>query len=231
MKSAVFLVAAVACAQPVVPVDPALAEIAATHRFLQAAISPDGAHVAYVEALAGPGRFGHLSSRRARASRRVTARARTTKRRSPGRPTASSSHSFPTARRRSSSSFTSRPADGGPARQLTHLKGLLAEPRWSPDGKRIAILFTENLPHAAGPLDPVPPDSGVLGSQIYEQRLTVGRRRDGRGAPAFAQGHVHLRVRLVARRPHLRGHRRAGRGRRQLVDRAALHHAGRGRRR
>jgi hypothetical protein len=47
--------AAVAAARPAVPVDPALAEIAATHRSLQAAISPDGAHVAYLEALASPG--------------------------------------------------------------------------------------------------------------------------------------------------------------------------------
>ena len=49
---ALLLLAAAACAQPVVPVDPALAAIAATRRFLQTAISPDGAHVAYVEALA-----------------------------------------------------------------------------------------------------------------------------------------------------------------------------------
>ena len=55
MKRVFWLIAAAAYAQPVVPVDPALAEIAATHRFLEAAISPDGAHVAYVEALAGPG--------------------------------------------------------------------------------------------------------------------------------------------------------------------------------
>src|SRR5262249_26130089 len=65
------------------------------------------------------------------------------------------------------------PASGGPARQVTHLKGLLADPRWSPDGKQIAMLFTENLPHSAGPLDPVPLESGVLQSQIYEQRLTL----------------------------------------------------------
>src|SRR5205085_6987264 len=62
---------------------------------------------------------------------------------------------------------------GGKPRQLTHLTGLLAEPRWSPDGKRIAILFTENLPRAAGPLDPVLPDSGVVESKIYEQRLAI----------------------------------------------------------
>jgi dipeptidyl aminopeptidase/acylaminoacyl peptidase len=62
---------------------------------------------------------------------------------------------------------------GGTARQVTHLKGLLAAPRWSPDGKRIAVLFTENLPASAGPLDPVPRVSGVVESQIYEQRIAV----------------------------------------------------------
>src|ERR1035441_4896011 len=41
-------------AQPVVSVDPALAEISNTHRFIQTAISPDGAHLAYVEAMAAP---------------------------------------------------------------------------------------------------------------------------------------------------------------------------------
>ena len=65
------------------------------------------------------------------------------------------------------------PATGGPAKQVSHLTGLLADPRWSPDGKRVAVLFTQNLPHRAGPLDPVPPDSGVLESKIYEQRIAV----------------------------------------------------------
>src|SRR4051794_41032798 len=55
MKPAtLLLLAAAAGAQPLVPVDPALAAIAGTRRFLQAAISPDGAHVAYVESLAAP---------------------------------------------------------------------------------------------------------------------------------------------------------------------------------
>ena len=56
---------------------------------------------------------------------------------------------------------------------MTHLKGLLAAPRWSPDGKAIAFLFTEDLPRAAGPLDPVMPPSGVIESKIYEQRIAV----------------------------------------------------------
>ncbi len=65
------------------------------------------------------------------------------------------------------------PANGGTPRRLTQLTGLLAEPHWSPDGRQIAFLFTENLPRAAGPLDPVLPDTGVVESKIYEQRLAV----------------------------------------------------------
>src|SRR5207247_10042590 len=44
---------------------------------------------------------------------------------------------------------------GGAPDELTHLKGFLAEPKWSPDGKSIAVLFTENAPRAAGPLEPM----------------------------------------------------------------------------
>ena len=172
MKLALLLFAAIAFAQPVVPVDPALAEIAATHRFLQAAISPDGSHVAYVEGLAAPDQSAIYIAPRTRIGA------------SNGK-TACDEHAIAWSPDSKQLAFLSdcekkeqvqlyvAPADGGPTRQLTHLKGLLAEPRWSPDGKRIAILFTENLPHAAGPLDPVPPDSGVLESQIYEQRLTA----------------------------------------------------------
>jgi len=60
-----------------------------------------------------------------------------------------------------------------PARQLTHLTGFLAAPTWSPDGKVLALLFTENAPRAAGPLEPMTPPSGLIEQHIYEQRLTT----------------------------------------------------------
>jgi dipeptidyl aminopeptidase/acylaminoacyl peptidase len=44
---------------------------------------------------------------------------------------------------------------------------------WSPDGKSIAILFTENAPRAAGPLMPMSAETGVIDAKVYEQRLTV----------------------------------------------------------
>jgi len=172
MRLALFLVAALAQAQTVVPVEPALAEIANTHRFLETAIAPDGSHVAYVEALAAPGQSEIYIAPRTRVSA------------GDGK-TACDEGSIAWSADGQQLAFLSdrekkgqlqlyvAPAGGGPARLLTHLKGLVADPRWSPDGRQIAILFTENLPHSAGPLDPVPPDAGVLESRIFEQRLAL----------------------------------------------------------
>ncbi|HEV2297873.1 MAG TPA: S9 family peptidase [Candidatus Acidoferrales bacterium] len=72
---------------------------------------------------------------------------------------------------------------GSAARQLTHVKGDLADAKWSPDGKTIAVLFIENAPRASGPLAAETRDEGVVGAKIYEQRLalvdaTTGRMRE-----------------------------------------------------
>jgi dipeptidyl aminopeptidase/acylaminoacyl peptidase len=176
----VFLLTTVAYAQSVAPVDPALAEIANTRRFLEAVVSPDGSRVVYVEAQGNAGKSVIYAGRIAGATAA-----------SPVRITAGDGKAFhdehdvtwsPDGRQIAFLSDREKKdqlqlyiagADGAPARQLTHLKGLLAEAHWAPDGKRIAILFTENLPRAAGPLDPVLPQTGVLESQIYEQRLAI----------------------------------------------------------
>ncbi|HEY3824262.1 MAG TPA: S9 family peptidase [Bryobacteraceae bacterium] len=72
---------------------------------------------------------------------------------------------------------------GAAARKLTSLTGFLQTPRWSPDGAKIAILFTENAPRAAGPLEPSTKDAGVVEEHIYEQRLTVVNPRSGEAKP------------------------------------------------
>jgi dipeptidyl aminopeptidase/acylaminoacyl peptidase len=64
-------------------------------------------------------------------------------------------------------------SDGSGVRKLTHLTGDLSAPQWSPDGKRLAFLFIQNAPRAAGPLQPMTPPSGEIQSQIFEQRLAV----------------------------------------------------------
>ena len=50
------------------------------------------------------------------------------------------------------------------AKRLTTLTGFLADPHWSPDGKHLGFLFTENAPRAAGPVQPGTAETGVLGS-------------------------------------------------------------------
>ncbi|MBV8052391.1 MAG: PD40 domain-containing protein, partial [Acidobacteriaceae bacterium] len=62
--------------------------------------------------------------------------------------------------------------DGNSARKLTNVKGAVADPAWSPDGKSIAILFTENAPRA-NPLMPMAPETGAIAEKVYEQRLAV----------------------------------------------------------
>ncbi len=72
---------------------------------------------------------------------------------------------------------------GGIARRITSLTGFLQTPRWSPDGKKIGILFTENAARAAGPLEPSTKDAGVVEEHVYEQRLTLVDPASGKTNP------------------------------------------------
>lgn len=71
------------------------------------------------------------------------------------------------------------PAAGGVARKMTSLTGYLADPAWSPDGREIALLFAENAPGGGGPLEAVPAQTGVIESQVYNQRIAVVDRASG----------------------------------------------------
>jgi Tol biopolymer transport system component len=172
------LAACAAWAQSIAPVEPALAEIASTRWFPQSAISPDGSRVAYVVELDTPRKSTiHIVDLKA-PNRVIGVTAGNGKSVCEEKSVAWSPDSKQIAflsdcGRKDQLEIYVTPATGGAARQLTHLTGLLANPRWSPDGKRIAVLFTENLPRSAGPTDPVPLDSGVVGAKIYEQRLAV----------------------------------------------------------
>ena len=64
-------------------------------------------------------------------------------------------------------------ADGGDLEKLADLKGYAESPRYSPDGKKIAVLYIEGMPRVAGPLQPMTPLAGVVGEKIYEQRIAV----------------------------------------------------------
>jgi dipeptidyl aminopeptidase/acylaminoacyl peptidase len=162
--------------------DRAVEAMFGVHEFAQAAISPDGKRVAWVESLPGPGGAPSANSTIQVADlgapgtkKKITA--------GDGK-AAHEEHDVAWSPDSKSIGFLSdaaegqlqlfvTSADGSGAKQLTHLKGFLASPGWSPDGKTIALLFTENATRSAGPLVAETPDEGVVSEEFLEQRLTL----------------------------------------------------------
>src|SRR5450432_260838 len=64
-------------------------------------------------------------------------------------------------------------ADGSAPVKRADMKGYAATTRFSPDASKLGLLFMEGMPRVAGPLQPMTPLAGVIGNQIYEQRLTT----------------------------------------------------------
>jgi dipeptidyl aminopeptidase/acylaminoacyl peptidase len=61
--------------------------------------------------------------------------------------------------------------DGNSPVKHAELKGYVQDPRFAPDGSKLAILFIEGMPRVAGPLQPMTPLAGVVDQKIFEQRI------------------------------------------------------------
>ncbi|HEY6263934.1 MAG TPA: S9 family peptidase [Candidatus Acidoferrum sp.] len=173
------------------PLDSVLDTLFAARTFEQTSISPDGKKVAWVETLVG--KDGAPTGNTAiyltglqssEGPARVTAVSAAT--REPikyGRCAEGSLAWSPDSTRLAFLSDAVKPgqlqlyvkdlADRGSIHRLTNVKGLLATPRWSPDGKTIAVLFTENATRAAGPLVAETPETGEIKDAFFEQRLAL----------------------------------------------------------
>jgi len=178
-------------AKPASPLDNVIDALYAAHTFEQTAISPDGKKIAWVENLVG--KHGapdgntaiyltglHSSGAPARVSTAVAATRENIK----YLPQAEGSVAWsPDSTKLAFMSDAVKPgqlqlyvknlADNGSIHQLTSVKGLLATPQWSPDGKTIAVLYTENAARAAGPLVAETPETGEIKDAFFEQRLAV----------------------------------------------------------
>ena len=143
---------------------------ATVRNYREAAISPDGQRVAWVEVLDGAGgpagssgifvadlAAGEGMPRRVTANDDKTGCAEHSIAWSPdGKQLA-----FLSDRDRSGQlQIYVAPADGGPARRLTTVSGFLTDPRWSPDGARLGILFTQGAPGRMVHCSPARPRRG-----------------------------------------------------------------------
>ena len=167
----------------------------ATLEFKQAAISPDGKRVAWVETLIGKAGapsgntaiyFSEMESpagpRRLRAGVGAVDHEETNVAWSPdSKRIAFLSDAAKAGQRQlyvanvggTSGSTGAARGSGGSAKKLTSVKGFLDKPAWSPDGKTVAVLFTENATRASGPLVAETPETGEIKDAFFEQRLAV----------------------------------------------------------
>ena len=158
-------------------IDDALDSLYAVRNFKQVAISPDGREVAWVESLAGGSSAIYVATPGSTEQpRRISAGDGNTEYAEHDIAWSPDSRKLAFLSDKEGSEqlqlyvweFTRQSV-----RQLTHLAGFLAFPSWSPDGRQIALLFTENAPRAAGPLEPMTPPSGLIEQHLYEQRLAT----------------------------------------------------------
>ena len=89
----------------------------------------------------------------------------------------------------------------------------------------LSRIYSRRAARTGGPLEAVPAQTGVIGSEIHNQRVmvmnSVSSNASDRGG--FSRRSQHLRIRLGARRRTLRRHRCTRSRRQQLVDRQTLH--------
>jgi dipeptidyl aminopeptidase/acylaminoacyl peptidase len=158
-RSVLFVICAALSAQS--RVAEILDDLAATHQFSEVAMSPDGARVAWIQDAKNEIYIKPLGA--------ATAPTRA----GSGSHLVWSPDSARIAYLGDDRQLYVVAAKGGRSKKLTTLTGFLTDPQWSPDGSKIALLFAENAPGGGGPLEAEPVETGVIGGEIHNQRLTI----------------------------------------------------------
>ena len=186
--AALLALVAAAPAQTKPPLDLVLDGLQEVTGFRQAAISPDGSRVAWVERRRDDRGIEALSAvfvaelpggTRRRVS--AAAGARDHRERSVAwSPDGKSLAFLSDAGSPKQLQIWIAPASGGAARRVTGVVGQLDDLKWSPDGKSIAFLFVEGSTQEPGALVAYKPDSGVVEEKIEEQRIAVADATTGK---------------------------------------------------
>jgi dipeptidyl aminopeptidase/acylaminoacyl peptidase len=156
-----------------------LGELASVRPFKQVEISPDGKRVAWVEELienrkdTGNSAIYISDLRGGSAPVRISSARPASERNVTWSPDSSRVGFLSDRDKKGQMQLYVAPSTGGHARKLTNLIGYLTDPQWSPDGTQLAVLFAENAPSGGGPLEAEPVETGVIGGEIRNQRITI----------------------------------------------------------
>src|SRR5256714_653140 len=151
-------------------------QLGKTVLYSDVALSPDGAHAAWVQsAAAATSKQTYISGTSANA-RAVMVKIPTTGERTDFDPAWSPDSKmlavFSSAGDKAQRQLWIVNADGSNPKKLTNLNGYAARPRWSHDGKQIAFLYIEGA-GGGGPLMAAPATTGVIDIAIHNQRIAV----------------------------------------------------------
>jgi dipeptidyl aminopeptidase/acylaminoacyl peptidase len=140
------------------------------------ALSPDGAHVAWVQSTAAStSRQTYVREISGNGPARVVKIPLTGERTDFGpawRPDSKTLAVFSSVGEKEQRQLWTVNADGSDPRKITDLKGYAARARWSHDGKQIAFLYIEGA-GGGGPLMAAPTTTGVIDTAIHNQRIAV----------------------------------------------------------
>jgi dipeptidyl aminopeptidase/acylaminoacyl peptidase len=159
-----------------------LDSLASVHGIGEVAISPDGKHVIYGTFVAGKRGGADVDvsalwiagAQDGSGANRLTACARAVCDEHGAAWSPDGTHiAFITTDKKDQAQVAVASVAAGNAKIITDAHGPLDTPRWSPEGDRIAFLYSEGAPKTPGPLNPLELDSGVLSSTVYEQRLAI----------------------------------------------------------
>jgi len=171
------------------PLEQAVDAFYAITDYHEVSISPDGSHVAWVASALDNGQPSRNSviqvidrTAQRSESRRVTALAGPG---TPGAPSAGMERGLTWSPDSQTLAFLSDAAESkqlqlytyhrqsGAVTQLTKVRGYLKDPVYSPDGRSIAVLFTEGASRPTGALEAIPVPTGLIDAKFEEQRIAI----------------------------------------------------------
>ncbi|PYL31479.1 MAG: S9 family peptidase [Verrucomicrobia bacterium] len=151
-------------------------QLGKTVLYSDVAVSPDGAHVAWVQSTAASTSkqtyVRETSGNTAATVVRVPITGDRTDFDPAWSPDSKTLAFFSSAGQKEQRQLWAVKADGSDPKKITDLKGYAARPRWSHDGKQIAFLYIEGA-GGGGPLMAAAATTGVVDTAIHNQRIAV----------------------------------------------------------